>query len=96
MSIAMQFSPAMRPYANFLLISAGMVFGFLLFYCLGWVSKSMLLLLLALLFACLCFLLEVILSVIAIARGQRLLACFYSLTSIALFFVDRWLLEQAE
>ena len=86
----------MRPYANFLLINGGMAIGFLLFYSIGGVSKNMLLLLLALLFACLCFLLEVILSVMAIAKGQRLLACFYSLTSIALFFVDRWLLEQAE
>jgi hypothetical protein len=92
----MYFSPAMRPYANFLLINGGMAIGFLLFYSIGWVSKNMLLLLLALLSACLCFLLEIILSAMAIARGQRLLACLYSLTSITLFFVDRWLLEQAE
>jgi hypothetical protein len=92
----MYFSLAMRPYANFLLINAGMAIGFLLFYSLGWVFRSMLFMLLAILFACICFLLEVIQSIIAIARRQWLLACFYSLTSIALFFADRWLLEQAE
>ena len=86
----------MRPYANLLLINGGMAIGFLLFYGFGWAFENMVFLLLALLFACLCFLLEVVLSIIAVARGRLLLACFYGLLSAALFFADRWLLEQAE
>ena len=86
----------MRPYANFLLINGSMAIGFLLFYSLGWAFKSMVVMLFTLLFACLCFLLEVLLGVVAVARRQWPLVILYSLAGVALFFADRWLLEQAE
>jgi len=73
-----------------------MATGFSLLYFTGYASKSMALLLLSVLFACLCFLAELLLSIVAAIRGQFRLAVLYCLVSLALFYFDSWMLEELE
>lgn len=92
----MEFTQSSRPYANFLLTNGYMAAGFLLLYFTGYASKSMALLLLSVLFACLCFVVELLLGIMAAISGRLLLAALYGAVSLALFFADSWLLKQAE
>ena len=85
-----------KPYVHFLVVNAGMAISFLLLFSLGRTFESFLVMLAAVFFACLCFLLETLLGIVAAVRRQWLVAFLYGLVSMALFFADRWLLEQAE
>jgi hypothetical protein len=74
-------SQSTKPYLRFLVINGGMAISFLLLFSLGRTLESFLLMLAAVFFACLCFVLELLLGIVAAIRRQWLLAFLYVLVS---------------
>ena len=88
--------PIQQPYVHLLRLNAGMMICFAALCLANYWLESTEFGLLCILFACACFLVEVVLCLVAAANKRWLLAAIYALLSIALFYADGWLLEQAE